>query len=77
MHAPVPQALNGFFDLVTLSGPAKFLVPASVLAVVALLGAKRRFEALLMAGIATAPNAPAASRTDTSVFRIDMFVSSN
>ena len=56
VHAHVPQALKGFFDLVTLSGSAKFLVPASVLAVVALLVAKRRFEALLMAAcMVTAP----------------------
>jgi len=44
----VPAALNGFFGAVTWSGSARALVPASVVAVVALLAARRRFEALLM-----------------------------
>ena len=45
----VPAALDGFFEVVTLSGSARFLVPLSALAAVALLVARRRFEALLMA----------------------------
>ena len=45
----VPDALDGFFEVVTLSGSARFLVPLSALAAVALLVARRRFEALLMA----------------------------
>ena len=44
----VPAALNGFFALVTLSGSAKLLVPLAAVAAVALLVARRRFEALLV-----------------------------
>jgi undecaprenyl-diphosphatase len=44
----VPAALTGFFGAVTWSGSARALVPASGVAVVALLVARRRFEALLM-----------------------------
>lgn len=44
----VPAALNGFFELVTFSGSARFLVPVSVVAATALLVARRRFEALLV-----------------------------
>jgi undecaprenyl-diphosphatase len=44
----VPAALTGFFGVVTLSGSAACLLPASVLAVVALLVTRRRFEALLL-----------------------------
>ena len=52
----VPAALSGFFAGVTLSGSAAFLLPASVIAVLALLIAKRRFEArLLGASMSTAP----------------------
>lgn len=43
----VPAALSGYFGAGTLSGSAAFLLPASVVAVVALLLARRRFEALL------------------------------
>ena len=45
----VPAALDGFFEVVTLSGSARFLVPVSALAAVALLVARRHFEALLVA----------------------------
>lgn len=45
----VPAALDGFFEVVTLSGSARFLVPVTALAAVALLVARRRFEALLVA----------------------------
>lgn len=52
----VPAALTGFFGVVTLSGSAAFLLPASGVAVLALLFARRRFEALLMgASMVTAP----------------------
>jgi len=44
----VPAALTGFFAAVTWSGSAEALVPASAVAAVALLAARRRFEALLM-----------------------------
>ncbi len=44
----VPAALNGFFAVVTFSGSARFLVPVAVMAAVALLVARRRFEALLV-----------------------------
>ena len=44
----VPAALNGFFAVVTFSGSAKFLMPVAVLAAVALLLARRRFEAVLV-----------------------------
>ncbi len=45
----VPDALDGFFEVVTLSGSARFLVPLSALAAVALLVVRRRVEALLVA----------------------------
>ena len=45
----VPDALDGFFEVVTLSGSARFLVPLSALGAIALLVARRRFEALLVA----------------------------
>ena len=52
----VPAALSGFFAAVTLSGSARFLLPASAIAVLALLLARRGFEALLLgASMATAP----------------------
>jgi undecaprenyl-diphosphatase len=44
----VPAALGGFFAVVTRSGSAAFLLPVSGLAVLALLFARRRFEALLL-----------------------------
>ncbi len=51
-------SFNGFFNAVTLTGSAGFLVPASVCTVTALLAAKRKFEALLMAAsMITAPMA--------------------
>ena len=49
VHSHVPQSLAGFFNTITLSGSARFLVPASVLAITVLLLARRRFEAVLMA----------------------------
>lgn len=51
----VPAALNGFFAVVTFSGSAKFLVPIAVVAAMALLVARRQFEAVLMgASVVTA-----------------------
>ncbi len=44
----VPAALNDFFEVVTFSGSARFLVPVAVVAAMALLAAGRRFEALLL-----------------------------
>ncbi len=44
----VPAALNGFFAAVTFSGSARLLVPVAVMATIALLVARRRFEALLV-----------------------------
>jgi undecaprenyl-diphosphatase len=44
----VPLGLTGFFAAVTRSGSVAFLLPATVIFVVALLVARRRFEALLM-----------------------------
>ena len=56
LHSHVPQSLTGFFNAVTLTGSAGFLVPASVLAVIALLATRQRVEALLMAAsMVTAP----------------------
>ncbi len=52
----VPAAWAGFFAVVTLSGSAAFLLPTSIIAVAALLIARRRFEALLLgASMLTAP----------------------
>jgi undecaprenyl-diphosphatase len=44
----VPAALHGFFPVVTFSGSARFLLPVAVVATIALLVARRRFEALLV-----------------------------
>ncbi len=49
----VPAALNGFFALVTLSGSAAFLVPVAVAAAIALLVARRHFEAFLVGASVT------------------------
>ncbi len=45
----VPAALNGFFAAVTFSGSARFLAPVAAMTAVALLVARRRFEALFVA----------------------------
>ncbi len=51
----VPSALNGFFAAVTFSGSARFLVPVAAMSAVALLVARRRFEAVLVgASVVTA-----------------------
>ena len=44
----VPAALHACFAAITLSGSARFLLPVAVVATVALLVARRRFEALLV-----------------------------
>jgi undecaprenyl-diphosphatase len=52
----MPAALTDFFAAITLSGSAAFLLPASAVAVLALLLVRRRFEALLLgASMLTAP----------------------
>lgn len=48
IRARVPAALNGFFEVITVSGSAKFLVPLAVMVAVILLVARRRFEAVLL-----------------------------
>ena len=44
----VPAALSGFFAVVTFSGSARVLVPFAGVAALALLVARRRFEAVLL-----------------------------
>ena len=52
----VPAALRDLFAVLTLTGSAAFLLPASLVAVLALLLARRRFEArLLGASMLAAP----------------------
>jgi undecaprenyl-diphosphatase len=56
VHSHVPPAYNGFFNAITFTGSAEFLVSASTVAVIALLAARRKVEALLMAAsMVTAP----------------------
>lgn len=45
----VPRTLNGFFEAVSISGSSSVLFPLTAAATMALLFAKRRFEALLLA----------------------------
>ncbi len=45
----MPTAFNGFFAVLTWSGSAAFLAPATIAAAAALLIARRRFEAVLLA----------------------------
>jgi undecaprenyl-diphosphatase len=49
IHAHVPATLTGLFEAITVSGSSTALVPLALFMVVALLFAKRRFEALLIA----------------------------
>lgn len=49
IHRQAPPAFTGFFEMVTASGSASFISPLVVIMVIALLLAKRRFEALLIA----------------------------
>jgi undecaprenyl-diphosphatase len=48
VHATVPPALNGIFEVATITGSANVLLPLLLIIGVALLFAKRRFEALLL-----------------------------
>jgi undecaprenyl-diphosphatase len=48
IHAHFPPSLTGIFEAVTISGSASVLLPLVTIMVVALLCAKRRFEALLL-----------------------------
>ncbi|MEO6565951.1 MAG: phosphatase PAP2 family protein [Casimicrobiaceae bacterium] len=48
IHAHVPASLDGFFQAVTVTGSVKTILPLLAIVVVALLMAKRRFEALLL-----------------------------
>ena len=48
IHAKVPSSLTGIFKVVTISGSASILLSLVTIMVVALLCAKRRFEALLL-----------------------------
>ena len=45
----VPGTLNGFFEAITLTGSSRVLFPLATAAAIALLCARRRFEALLLA----------------------------
>ncbi|MEO8675553.1 MAG: phosphatase PAP2 family protein [Casimicrobiaceae bacterium] len=49
IHRHAPSSLNGFFGTVTFTGSSWILVPLTVVATTALLLARRRFEALLLA----------------------------
>lgn len=49
IHGHVPHTLSGFFEAVTLTGSLWFLFPLAAVATIALLWARRRFEALLIA----------------------------
>lgn len=49
IHEQVPRAATGFFEIATLTGSAKFLIPLAVAATAALLAARKRFEAALLA----------------------------
>lgn len=57
IHARAPMGLTGFFEAVTLTGSSGVLLPLAAAATIALLGARRRAEALLLCasvGIAAA-----------------------
>jgi len=49
IHRHVPGGLTGFFEAVTLTGSSKVLFPLATAATIALLFARRRLEALLLA----------------------------
>jgi undecaprenyl-diphosphatase len=53
VHANAPPVLNGFFNAVTVTGSARVLIPLTVAAAVALLFARRRIEATLLASSVT------------------------
>jgi undecaprenyl-diphosphatase len=47
IHDHVPEALTGFFEVVTFTGSSKVLFPLAIVLTVALLWAGRRFETVL------------------------------
>lgn len=49
IRAHVPRALTGFFEAITNSASSMVLLPIAAVATIALLCARRRFEALLVA----------------------------
>src|SRR5207245_3784882 len=49
IHGHVPGTLTGFFEAVTFTGSSKVLFPLASVATIALLLARRRLEALLVA----------------------------
>jgi len=49
IHSHVPSTLTGFFEVVTVTGSSTVLIPLATGATIALLWARRRFEALLLA----------------------------
>ena len=53
IHRHVPGALTGFFEAVTLTGSSKVLLPLATATTLALLYARRRLEALLLAASVT------------------------
>jgi len=53
IHGHVPGTLTGFFEAVTLTGSSRVLLPLASVATLALLCARRRLEALLLAASVT------------------------
>lgn len=49
LHTYISSSFIGFFEMVTLSGSARVLIPLTAIITIALLGVRRRFEALLVA----------------------------
>src|SRR5712691_7725381 len=49
IHSRVPGTLTGFFEAVTFTGSSRVLFPLATVATIALLCARRRLEALLLA----------------------------
>lgn len=48
IHRHAPNNLMGFFEWVTFTGSSKFLLPLTISSVIAMLFARRRFDALLL-----------------------------
>jgi undecaprenyl-diphosphatase len=49
IHGHVPGGLTGFFEAITFTGSSRVLFPLAAASTIALLCARRRFEALLLA----------------------------
>ncbi|WP_126453654.1 phosphatase PAP2 family protein [Sulfuriflexus mobilis] len=49
IHNHLPASLNRFFEIITVSGSLKLLLPLTLILTLSLFYAKRRFEALLLA----------------------------